>query len=161
RAERRPRHHGAPHRPAGPGRDRVSPGDEGGGTEVGSVPDGGSSERRASLGPRGHAQVRRRCQPARNRMTRREPMQTENLPRAVPPPAAARYRRGGPPLLSAALYWAAGFFVGRLDKPYFYGFLYGMGSATLLALVFFGWWFSRRSIRLRDRLLGFLLVVVG
>jgi hypothetical protein len=51
--------------------------------------------------------------------------------------------------------------VARLDKPYFYGFLYGMASAALLTFVYFGWWWTRRRIRLSDRLLGFLLVIVG
>src|SRR5262245_56994984 len=65
------------------------------------------------------------------------------------------------PLTAVAVYWAAAMVVGRLEKPYFYGFLYGMGSAALLTLVYFGWWWSRRTVRLRDRLIGFLIVVTG
>jgi outer membrane protein assembly factor BamB len=69
--------------------------------------------------------------------------------------------RSWPPLLFVALYWLAFVIVGQLDKPYFYGFIYGMASAALLTLVFFGWWWTRRTIRLRNRLFGFLLVVAG
>jgi outer membrane protein assembly factor BamB len=75
--------------------------------------------------------------------------------------SSASQPRLWPALVFVALYWAAAVVVGRLDKPYFYGFLYGMASAALLTLVWFVWWWTRRSIRLRDRLLGFLLVVVG
>jgi hypothetical protein len=66
-----------------------------------------------------------------------------------------------PPLTFVAVYWLAAVVVARLDKPYFYGFLYGMASAGLLTLVFFAWWWTRRRIRLGDRLLGFLLVLAG
>lgn len=77
----------------------------------------------------------------------------------TPTPAAPP--RLWPPVAFVAVYWAAGFVVGRLDKPYFYGFLYGMASGALLALFYFGWWWTRRSVPLRGRLLGFLLVVGG
>ncbi len=76
-------------------------------------------------------------------------------------PRSAVLPRLWPPLAFVALYWVGAVVVGRLDKPYFYGFLYGMASAALLTLVWFGWWWTRRAVRLRDRLLGFLLVVVG
>jgi outer membrane protein assembly factor BamB len=93
-------------------------------------------------------------------------MQTETAPSSstIPeqvPSGPGALPRLWPPLAFVALYWTATVVVAQLDKPYFYGFLYGMASATLLVLVFFGWWWTRRSIRLRDRLLGFLLVVVG
>src|SRR5262245_46110733 len=93
-------------------------------------------------------------------------MHTETAPTPVAttgpaPPVPAAPLRLWPPLLFVALYWGAAFVVGRVEKPYFYGFLYGMASAALLALFFFGWWWTRRQVRLRDRLLGFLLVVMG
>src|SRR5262249_14856886 len=78
---------------------------------------------------------------------------------APPPAAPAAPPRLWPPLLFVALYWGAAFVVGRVEKPYFYGFLYGMASAALLALFFFGWWWTRRGIRFSERLLTFGLVV--
>src|SRR2546425_1157495 len=57
------------------------------------------------------------------------------------------------------LFWVAAFAVGRIDKPYFYGFLYGMASATLLVLLFSVWWWTNRGLRLSRRLFGFALVV--
>jgi outer membrane protein assembly factor BamB len=93
-------------------------------------------------------------------------MQTEITPLPAAPkelssPRPAAWPRLWPPLLFVALYWAGRIAVDRVEKPYFYGFLYTMASAALLALVFFGWWWTRRSVRLFDRLLGFLCVVVG
>lgn len=81
---------------------------------------------------------------------------TAPTPPAAPPPLRLRA-----PLSFVAIYWAAGIIVGGLEKPYFYGFLYGMASAILLTLFFFGWWFTRRQVRLRDRFAGLLLVVAG
>src|SRR5262249_8843518 len=58
-----------------------------------------------------------------------------------------------------ALFWVLQFVVARLDKPYFYGFLYNMGSAALLSLLFFVWWWTNRRIRLSQRLYGFVVLV--
>lgn len=92
-------------------------------------------------------------------------MRTETAPApvAAPGPAAAPAAppRLWPPVAFVAVYWAASFVVGRLDKPYFYGFVYGMASVALLALFYFGWWWTRRGVPLGSRLLGFLLVVGG
>jgi hypothetical protein len=45
--------------------------------------------------------------------------------------------------------------------PYFFGFLYGMVSAAVLILVYFGWWWLNRRIRLSDRFFGFALILVA
>jgi outer membrane protein assembly factor BamB len=58
-----------------------------------------------------------------------------------------------------ALFWVANFIVGRLEKPYFYGFLYAMGSSALLVLVYFAWWWTSRRIRFAERLYGFVLIL--
>src|SRR6516225_7889715 len=63
------------------------------------------------------------------------------------------------PVAILTLFWIAFFVVGALEKPYFYGFLYGMGAAGLLALVFSIWWWTNRRIKLSDRALGCILVV--
>jgi outer membrane protein assembly factor BamB len=51
--------------------------------------------------------------------------------------------------------------VGRLDKPYFVGFLYGMAAAAVLTLSFSIWWWLNRRIPITGRLYGFVLVVGG
>jgi outer membrane protein assembly factor BamB len=51
------------------------------------------------------------------------------------------------------------FIVERLEKAYFIGFLYGLASAGLLILLYFGWWWANRRIRLADRLYGFVVIL--
>jgi outer membrane protein assembly factor BamB len=60
-----------------------------------------------------------------------------------------------------AVYWALTVVVGNVEKLYFLGFLYGMASAALLAIVFLAWWWLNRRIRLADRAAGFLLVAAA
>jgi outer membrane protein assembly factor BamB len=66
-----------------------------------------------------------------------------------------------PALALVALFWLVNIVVGRLEKPYFYGFLYAMASAALLVLLFMGWWWRNRGIPLSYRLYGFSLMVGG
>jgi outer membrane protein assembly factor BamB len=66
-----------------------------------------------------------------------------------------------PGVAIVGLYWILFIIVGRVDKQYFVGFLYGMGSAAVLVLAYFGWWWASRRIRLADRLFGFLLILGG
>jgi outer membrane protein assembly factor BamB len=65
------------------------------------------------------------------------------------------------PLVMLTLFWGLSFAVGLLDKPYFLGFLYSLAAAGLLVLIVSGWWWANRRLRLRDRLLGFVLVLGG
>jgi outer membrane protein assembly factor BamB len=58
----------------------------------------------------------------------------------------------------ATLFWALFFIVGRIEKPYFYGFLYSMASAAVLVLLFSVWWWTNRGIRLGQRFFGLALV---
>src|SRR5262245_43534343 len=74
-------------------------------------------------------------------------------------PGPAQLPRLWPPVVFVGSFWLLHVVVGRLEKPYFYGFLYGMASAALLAILFFGWWWTRRSIRFSERLYSFGLVV--
>jgi outer membrane protein assembly factor BamB len=46
-----------------------------------------------------------------------------------------------------------------VEKLYFIGFMYGMASAAMLILAYFGWWWANRRIRLADRFFGFLLIL--
>jgi outer membrane protein assembly factor BamB len=66
-----------------------------------------------------------------------------------------------PFVVLVALYWAAVMIVGRFDKPYFVGFLFGLAAPALLTLVFVGWWWLSRRIRFSDRAYGFLIIVAG
>ncbi|HKB04136.1 MAG TPA: PQQ-binding-like beta-propeller repeat protein [Gemmataceae bacterium] len=88
---------------------------------------------------------------------------------AVAPTAPARtpWRRPDqrprlwPAVAALAVYWAATIIVGRTEKPYFVGFMFGLIAPTLLALFLLGWWWLSRRIRLADRAYGFLIVVAG
>jgi len=90
-------------------------------------------------------------------------------PRTQEPPAGkenpSAQARALPPLgfvsWLIAIYWALYFVVGLLDKPYFYGFVYGMASALVFALCFLGWWWSRKGLSLGEKTLGFLLIFGG
>lgn len=58
-------------------------------------------------------------------------------------------------------YWIAYVVVGAIDKPYFYGFIYGLASALVFAICFFTWWWGNRAIRRSEKILGFLFIVGG
>jgi outer membrane protein assembly factor BamB len=77
------------------------------------------------------------------------------------PSTPAKTVRLWPAVALVALYWGSWLVVGWLDKPYFIGFLYGLGSAGLFVLLFFTWWWTNGRMRLADRLYGFLLIVGG
>jgi outer membrane protein assembly factor BamB len=65
------------------------------------------------------------------------------------------------PITLVTLYWVLSIVVSRLEKLYFLGFLYGMASAAVFILVYFGWWWLNRRIRLSDRFFGFVLILAG
>lgn len=87
---------------------------------------------------------------------------TSTLPVPTPspaPPAVAKPPRLWPAVVLVTLFWVLRFIVERLEKAYFIGFLYGLASAGLLILLYFGWWWANRRIRLADRLYGFVVIV--
>src|SRR5215510_3857833 len=59
------------------------------------------------------------------------------------------------------IFWALHFVVGSLEKPYFYGFLFQMASAGLFTLLFLSWWWFNRGLRISEKSLGFILIVIG
>jgi outer membrane protein assembly factor BamB len=63
-------------------------------------------------------------------------------------------------LVLAGLFWAGAAIIRQIELPYFVLFLYSMASAALLVLPFFVWWWTRRSLRLSERALGFFAVIV-
>ncbi len=74
------------------------------------------------------------------------------------PPPAPRFRF---PVTLLGLYWVLTVLVGRLDKPYFVGFLFALASAAVLALAFFVWLWINRRLPLLDRLYATALVLGG
>ncbi len=89
-----------------------------------------------------------------------EPSKLSSSVEMVPPTAApVKPFRLRVPVTLVAIYWAANLVAGRIDKPYFMGFLFQMASALLLALVLFGWWLSRRRVPFFDRLWTILAIV--
>ncbi len=83
-----------------------------------------------------------------------------NQPSALPgqreetAPARRDFLRLRFPFLCLLGFWLASFAVEALDKPYFVGFLYGLLSATLITLLFLGWWAFNRGLR-TDLMLAF------
>ncbi len=75
------------------------------------------------------------------------------------PPDVRKLPRFWPALVLLAVFWVLHFIVAGLEKPYFYGFLYGMAAPGLLTLLYFTWWWTNRRMPLSDRLYGFVLIV--
>ncbi|HEV3145054.1 MAG TPA: PQQ-binding-like beta-propeller repeat protein [Gemmataceae bacterium] len=92
-------------------------------------------------------------------------MQVESMPVAMTQmPKLTQHLSAGPrrlwmAVLLVALFWAAFFIVGRIDKPYFYAFVYSMGSAALLLISYSIWWWTNLRLQLSQRLFGFGLVI--
>lgn len=60
-----------------------------------------------------------------------------------------------------AVYVLLYFVVGSIEKPYFFGFIYGLASALVFAICFFTWWWRNRAIQRSEKILGFILIVGG
>jgi hypothetical protein len=74
--------------------------------------------------------------------------ETLDRPVSGPIPAGAPRLRLRFPFICLLVFWVAFFVVGTFNKPYFFGFLYGMASALVVTLLFFGWWWLNRGLRL-------------
>jgi outer membrane protein assembly factor BamB len=84
-----------------------------------------------------------------------------SAPAEQAPPKTAQPARPWPALVFLTVFWALCFAVGGLEKPYFYGFIFGMAAPALLLLAFGAWWWTRRRVRFSARLYGFALVLVS
>jgi outer membrane protein assembly factor BamB len=62
-------------------------------------------------------------------------------------------------MVLVGLFWIVHFVGAELEMPYFLRFLLSMAAPGLLALLYFGWWWALRRIRLADRLYGFVLIL--
>jgi outer membrane protein assembly factor BamB len=90
-----------------------------------------------------------------------DPRRDPQAETASPALEARRHPRLRFPAVVILIYWTLGCIVSQLEKPYFYGFVYGMASSTLLVLLLVGWWWFNRGMRFSDKLLGFILIIGG
>lgn len=81
--------------------------------------------------------------------------------REAPTQAQATTPRFWPAFTMVTLFWLGYFIVKQIEWPYFYRFIYGMASATLLTIPYFIWWWRNRRIPRNERALGFLLIILG
>ena len=63
------------------------------------------------------------------------------------------------PFLCLLIFWIVSFVVAHLNKPYFFGFLYGMASVAIVTLLFLGWWWFNRRLNGWEKCAGFALVI--
>jgi outer membrane protein assembly factor BamB len=91
--------------------------------------------------------------------------QTASIPSDQTPyqaaPAGSKRLRLWPALVLIAVFWAAYFVVGALEKPYFVAWIYSMAAPALLLLLFSIWWWVFARLSLAYRVYGCALVVVA
>jgi len=63
------------------------------------------------------------------------------------------------PFVCLAGFWLLTFVLARFDKPYFVGFMSGLALSGLLTLLFMGWWWFNRRLRLWEKTAGFGLIL--
>src|SRR5262249_16587858 len=63
------------------------------------------------------------------------------------------------PSVAVVLYWIVTFVLGAIDKPYFFGFMFGLLTVSLLTLVLLGWGWFNRTVRIGDKLFGFAFLL--
>jgi outer membrane protein assembly factor BamB len=87
-------------------------------------------------------------------------VESETIPLDSTPAAAPRrVLRVWPAVVIAAAYWVAIFVASRLDLVIYKGFFAAMISGLLAGLLFTVWFYSRRAIPGKDRLLLFFAVI--
>jgi outer membrane protein assembly factor BamB len=82
------------------------------------------------------------------------------VPEQGQPPAAPKRLRLKFPFLCLLTFWLLTFVVARINKPYFVGFLSGLALASLITLLFLGWWWFNRGLRLREKAAGFAIIII-
>src|SRR6185437_11511029 len=88
------------------------------------------------------------------------PMDTSD--RTSPPLQSKAPPRVRVPLVLIALYWAVILLLPALQLPIYATFFSKVIAAGLLILLFFGWWLlGNRQVPLRERIIAFVVVVVG
>ncbi|MDB6055237.1 MAG: repeat-like protein [Verrucomicrobiales bacterium] len=64
------------------------------------------------------------------------------------------------PFICLLVFWVATFAVQQVDKQYFQAFFFSLGSSGLFTILFLGWWFFNKALTRRDKLTGFLFLLV-
>jgi len=91
----------------------------------------------------------------------------EPTPSASPTPEAQTPTAAAPgnlprlrfPFICLLIFWGLTLAIGPLNKPYFFGFMFSLISTALLTLLFFGWWWFNRGLRLWEKSAGFALII--
>jgi outer membrane protein assembly factor BamB len=64
------------------------------------------------------------------------------------------------PFFSLLAFWLLTVVLARINKPYFVGFMAGLALSGLVTLLFLGWWWFNRRLRLWEKVAGFALIAV-
>ena len=63
------------------------------------------------------------------------------------------------PAVALLAFWGATLAASWWDKPYFVAFMYGLVSTALITLLFLGWWWFNRGLRMWEKCAGFALLL--
>lgn len=63
------------------------------------------------------------------------------------------------PAICVAIFWIVFFVVNGMENSYFHTFLTQVGSGALFVLLFFGWWWFNRGLRLSQKAIGFVAIL--
>jgi outer membrane protein assembly factor BamB len=84
---------------------------------------------------------------------------------STPTPSSGRAARPLPKLVFPTglvlFYWISQIVLGRIDKPYFIGFMSAMIIAALCALLFLIWWLFNKRLGRLEKFLGLALMTAG
>jgi len=65
------------------------------------------------------------------------------------------------PIAIAVLFWLSWIINGRVEKAYFTSFMTELATSGVFILLFLGWWWFNRGLRLKEKFIGFVLIVGG
>ena len=65
------------------------------------------------------------------------------------------------PFFCVLIFWVVSAVMGAVDTFYFMVFFYRMISATLVTLLFLGWWSFNRGLRVSEKLAGLAVILAG
>src|SRR5262249_18379448 len=74
-------------------------------------------------------------------------------------PAQRKLPRLRFPAICLLIFWVLSFVLPAVDKPYFVSFMSTLACTSLLNLLFLGWWWFNRGLRLWEKAAGFVLLI--